>query len=483
LIDEEILQKARTHFISIVYMRRWNSKYGGVFVEKKKGMISNPYLDNPDITSKEGVVYTKKNPALMTREISKIAKEGNSFQFNMTSLKPLNPNNTATRFEALALSQFEKGLKEYTAKKTFNGKIQFQYMAPLFVEKSCLQCHNKQGYKLGDIRGGISVSFDISDIESRIETEILVIAISGIITVFLLFIIIYHLYIKMDQKMRGVVEELNQTQEKLINISRLAGKSEVAVNAVHSIGNLLTNVFISINGLIQTPNNSILHSLGKANKLLRENIANLADFIITNPKSVKLFQFYLALEDVIENQKSKLSEELNSIKGGLDKINSIVKTQENMIQQEKILLEITPKDFVKDFLSETSIAEDIEISVNYSPTPKVLIENDKLRYILQQLLENAQEALAENEGKKVIWIETGEWEERVIVRISNNGSGISEKNRNKIFNDGYTTKEGKAGTGLHIAANYMKEMNGELSLEELQTEGDPTCFVISLMPI
>jgi diguanylate cyclase (GGDEF)-like protein len=36
-------------------------------------------------------------------------------------------------------------------------------MAPLFVEKPCLACHAAQGYKLGDVRGGISVRFNIDD--------------------------------------------------------------------------------------------------------------------------------------------------------------------------------------------------------------------------------------------------------------------------------------------------------------------------------
>jgi hypothetical protein len=65
---------AEGYLESIVLTRRWNAHYGGVYVLKKEGMRSNPYLENPDITTADGVVYTKKNPALMTREISKLAK-------------------------------------------------------------------------------------------------------------------------------------------------------------------------------------------------------------------------------------------------------------------------------------------------------------------------------------------------------------------------------------------------------------------------
>ncbi|MFT5728915.1 MAG: hypothetical protein ACI8PB_003076 [Desulforhopalus sp.] len=34
-------------------------------------------------------------------------------------------------------------------------------MAPLITDKSCLQCHQKQGYQVGDIRGGVSVTYPI----------------------------------------------------------------------------------------------------------------------------------------------------------------------------------------------------------------------------------------------------------------------------------------------------------------------------------
>ena len=48
IIDAEVMTRARSHFNSILLTRRWNSMYGGVFVEKTDGMISNPYLENPE---------------------------------------------------------------------------------------------------------------------------------------------------------------------------------------------------------------------------------------------------------------------------------------------------------------------------------------------------------------------------------------------------------------------------------------------------
>ncbi|RPI37089.1 MAG: diguanylate cyclase [Nitrospiraceae bacterium] len=164
LIAEVAKTEARTLFNSIVMTRKWNASYGGVYVEKKPGVESNPYLENPDIRIVDGRVFTKINPALMTRQISEFAGREGLFTFHITSLNLLNPNNKPDAFETEALQRFVRGEMEVFREERINGRNYFRYMAPLHISKECLQCHAKQGYTIGDIRGGISVTFDIHDI-------------------------------------------------------------------------------------------------------------------------------------------------------------------------------------------------------------------------------------------------------------------------------------------------------------------------------
>jgi hypothetical protein len=86
IVNEEILARAKSSFNNIVLARRWNAGYGGVYVEKKEGVVSNPYLTDPDIETVDGRIFTLKNPALMTREISAIAGDKGLFTFHITSL-------------------------------------------------------------------------------------------------------------------------------------------------------------------------------------------------------------------------------------------------------------------------------------------------------------------------------------------------------------------------------------------------------------
>ncbi len=167
LISEQYLTTARAHFKNIVLTRRWNAEHGGIFIKKGPGVRSNPYLENPDITAADGTVYTMKNPALMTREISEYARQSGDFIYHITSLIPLNPDNAPDDFERAALSGFEEGNSEVHALQKDNARSIYRYMAPLYVEDSCMPCHAKQGYKVGDVRGGISVTFDVSDTQRK----------------------------------------------------------------------------------------------------------------------------------------------------------------------------------------------------------------------------------------------------------------------------------------------------------------------------
>ncbi|MBI5846479.1 MAG: diguanylate cyclase [Nitrospirae bacterium] len=216
LIFDEILANARAHFNDIVMMRKWNARHGGVFVEKKNGIVSNPYLENPDIKTVEGKIYTKKNPALMTREISEYFKKEDRFSFHITSLKLMNPNNRPDEFEIEALKQFEGGLKEQYTTERVNNRTYFRYMAPLYIEQACLQCHRRQEYAVGDVRGGISVSMDVEELQGKLKFNALIIGLFALTTLVLLFSLIWYFtarLIRSISEARRKIEHMAVTDE------------------------------------------------------------------------------------------------------------------------------------------------------------------------------------------------------------------------------------------------------------------------------
>jgi diguanylate cyclase (GGDEF)-like protein len=210
LIREEMLNSARRNFTNIVLMRRWNANHGGVYVLKGPGVESNPYLENPDITAVDGKVYTLKNPALMTREISELLKKEQGFFFHITSLKPLNPNNQPDDKERTALTAFETGVPEFAWEQDIDGMAHYRYMAPLKVEERCLTCHAKQGYREGDIRGGISISFQMSEVQKRLQHNSLVILGLATLTICVVMLFIGLFFRGLIRKLADARATLNQ---------------------------------------------------------------------------------------------------------------------------------------------------------------------------------------------------------------------------------------------------------------------------------
>ncbi len=154
------LHAARSNFQQILLFRSWNSLHGGVYVPITESTQPNTYLEVAlrDIKISEGLSLTMINPAFMTRQVSEIAEKKEGIKFHITSLNPIRPENRATEIEEATLKEFEKGIPEKGIIKRSGGGYSFFYMAPLITDISCLKCHAKQGYKEGDIRGGISVT-------------------------------------------------------------------------------------------------------------------------------------------------------------------------------------------------------------------------------------------------------------------------------------------------------------------------------------
>ncbi len=155
---------ARVSWEKDVLFRLWAARHGGVYVPISQNTPPNPYLDVPhrDVTI-NGRPYTLVNPAYMTRQLYEMAQKRLSIQGHITSLNPIRPENKADPWERKALVSFEHGNKEFKEVVHINGQPYMRLMRPFITKNACLRCHAKQGYKIGDIRGGISISVPMAN--------------------------------------------------------------------------------------------------------------------------------------------------------------------------------------------------------------------------------------------------------------------------------------------------------------------------------
>lgn len=220
-IDESTETLARERgsvlFRLVELTRDWNAQHGGVYVPVTERSQPNPYLQHPrrDLVTQDGMRLTMVNPAFMTRQIAELAEQAEGVKFHITSLKPIRPANAPDPWEVEALKSFAAGKHEVLSLLQTERGVMHRYMAPLFVKQQCLRCHAEQGYKLGEIRGGISISMPAEKIEAvRAEqrTRSLLVFVSAAVMIALLM----HFVIRRSRQYVEHLKAVTAGQEQLI---------------------------------------------------------------------------------------------------------------------------------------------------------------------------------------------------------------------------------------------------------------------------
>jgi methyl-accepting chemotaxis protein len=155
----------------VVAFRSWVAQSNMVWV-KQLAPGFHDYIDEQ--SDGAGGSFYGKNPALATRELAMVLeKEAGRSTFKVTSDNPRKETNAPDAFEKGAINQFKENKRLDFVEQYENGK--YRYARPLFVEQNCLQCHGDPkdappvlldkygstrgfGYKVGQVRGIISVT-------------------------------------------------------------------------------------------------------------------------------------------------------------------------------------------------------------------------------------------------------------------------------------------------------------------------------------
>ncbi|WP_419763753.1 MAG: PAS domain-containing protein [Arcobacter sp.] len=220
--NKMILNEARAQFKDTIYTREWNAQFNGVYVDSDT-LKPNKYLVNNHIFTKDNKKLIKINHAWMTKQISEISNNYGDYYYKLTSLKPINPENSPDKFEKNALKKLEKEhSKEYFE---FSENLKrFNYVGALKVKPSCMECHYVQNYKIGDYIGGIRITVPTKDYkifyESIKEKTYITKLILVIISIFFLLILIW--FINSIYSRQELINQMAEKQKELSQRYKLA---------------------------------------------------------------------------------------------------------------------------------------------------------------------------------------------------------------------------------------------------------------------
>lgn len=171
--DHEVVEfgraEARAAIERDIMYRRWVSMQSGLYIEPSEKHPPNPalaHLPDRDVTTTDGRKLTLLNPAYMTSQVYEMARENRIVgRAHLTSLNPIRPENGPDPWERESLIALEKGAKEVSEVQESGGERFMRLIRPLVTTQSCLKCHAVYGYKVGEIRGGLSISISLTGLE------------------------------------------------------------------------------------------------------------------------------------------------------------------------------------------------------------------------------------------------------------------------------------------------------------------------------
>ncbi len=229
-------ETVKTHFNKNQAFRTWAASQGGIYVFVNPHTPPNPYLSHvpeQNVETPSGNQLTLMNAAYMMRRIHEYYSDAYDIHARLTSLKPLRPENAPDPWETAALNKFQHGVNRVVELASINGKPFLRYMKPLVVEPACLKCHSAQGYNIGDIIGGESVSLPMEHILSHYEGQrSLVLGSYGAVWALgIVGILLAHRHIRgredeRDVAVRLLVEREEQYRELVDSAGDLVGRTD-----------------------------------------------------------------------------------------------------------------------------------------------------------------------------------------------------------------------------------------------------------------
>ena len=379
LAKEENIDKARKAAGQLIAMRSYMAKIA-------------PYV-KPDKNISRWVC----TPAFSGRNVAKTVSEKYGFYMKQTSLKYRNPLNKPNENEKRILKLIEeKKLNEYyEIEKNEKGEPIIRYAKPLIIKKACLKCHGELlkdvpkhlydalvkdyglvafNYKVGDIRGIVSVEVPMKEVKKSIYKMNKIILTGGIISLIVfILILIFAVHMFFDKNIVNPIKKnakiLSENKDNLTIKLIEKGTSEVkliskATNSfIQTLKDLIKKIKISTNKLLNITTKVTKHTKSLETRVKNQNqlISNLNRYT----KEVKESSISLenktddTLEDVIKTQQI-LNQTSNKLQELISKILKEVKNENEVSNQITALANQSNQirdiiSIIKDIADQTNL--------------------------------------------------------------------------------------------------------------------------------
>lgn len=238
--------------------------------------------------------------------------------------------------------------------------------------------------------------------------------------------------IEYRNKLEVLVEDrtlkLQEAQSELIQNERLATLGRLTATVSHELRNPLGTIRTAVFSIGECLQRDDHHNIERALKLAERNIIRCVNII----------------EELVTYTRVK---------------------KMNMTQT-------SVNDWLQTILKELSVPKEIQLELDLCTGIQAQIDQEKLLQAMINLVNNAVHALTdENSQGKLLKISTCLLDSLYEIHICDNGVGMTDETKEKIFEPLYSTKSFGVGLGMVIVKNIVEQHHGKINIESQAGEG------------
>jgi signal transduction histidine kinase len=250
--------------------------------------------------------------------------------------------------------------------------------------------------------------------------------------------------------------------------ARMAGRSEIAVSVMHNVGTLVNSVSVSADLCRDRAAQLELDDLRAIFAELVKHRGDLDTYLSSNERGQHLLPFLEAVITRLDDNTEVVRRETDCLTKGISKICALMSAMQS-VEDRGATAELVGLAEQIDLALELTRSTDerfstVRVHRSYEPIGPTLIDRHRLPEIFVNLFRNALEAmehLPEDQRELSIRLSALN-DERIRISITDVGKGIAAEDLARIFAQGFTTRVGGNGFGLHFASIAALELGGEL---------------------